>query len=98
MDQETQAIITQFLLGGVVMGCLVGGLFFLRFWRKTKDRLFMIFALAFWILGLNWMLLAMTSPEDEARRALFYILRLVAFILIIYAIVDKNRAAGRGTP
>jgi hypothetical protein len=93
---DYQPIVTQFLLGGVVMGCLVAGLFFLRFWRKTKDRLFMIFALAFWILGVNWMLLAMTSPEDEARRALFYVLRLVAFILIIYAIVDKNRAAGRG--
>lgn len=93
-----QAAITHFLLGGVVMGCLAAGLFFLRFRRKTRDRLFMIFALAFWILGLNWMLLAFTSPEDEARRALFYILRLVAFILIIYAIIDKNRATGSRTP
>jgi hypothetical protein len=92
-----QPSITQFLLGGVVMGCLGAGLFFLRFWRKTHDRLFMIFALAFWILGLNWMLLAMTSPTDEARRALFYILRLVAFILIIFAIVDKNRTTGKRT-
>lgn len=92
MDAEA---ITHFLLGGVVMACLVAGLFFLRFWRKTNDRLFMIFALAFWILGLNWLLLALTSPTDESRRAMFYVLRLVAFILIIYAIVDKNRAAGR---
>jgi hypothetical protein len=92
MDAET---LTHFLLGGVVMACLVAGLFFLRFWRKTRDRLFMIFALAFWILGLNWLLLALTSPTDETQRALFYSLRLVAFILIIYAIVDKNRTAGR---
>lgn len=84
-------MVTMFLLGGVVMGCLVAGLFFLRFWRKTHDRLFMIFALAFWILGLNWLLLAMTGPVGEAQRALFYILRLVAFILIIFAIIDKNR-------
>jgi hypothetical protein len=90
-----QAQITQFLLGGGVMGCLVGGLFFLRFWRRTKDRLFMIFALAFCILWLNWALLALTSPEDEARRALVYVLLLVAFILIIYAIADhRNRAVG----
>ena len=83
------------VLGAIAMANLVAGLFFLRFWRKTKDRLFMIFALAFWILGLNWLLLALTSPTDESRRAMFYTLRLVAFILIIYAIVDKNRAAGR---
>ena len=95
MDQPT---FTLFLLGGVVMGCLVAGLFFLRFWRKTRDRLFMIFALAFWILGLNWMLLAFTSPTDESRRALFYILRLVAFILISCAIIDKNRSARQRTP
>ena len=94
----TVQMITQFFLGVVVMGCLVAGLFFLRFWRKTRDRLFMIFALAFWILGLNWTLLAMTSPEDEVARAMFYTVRLVAFILIIYAIIDKNRAAGRRTP
>jgi hypothetical protein len=93
----TAQMITQFFLGIVVMGSLVAGLFFLRFWRKTRDRLFMIFALAFWILGLNWTLLAMTSPEDEATRAMFYTVRLFAFILIIYAIIDKNRAAGRRT-
>jgi hypothetical protein len=85
-------MITLFLLGAVVMGCLVAGLFFIRFWRKTHDRLFMIFALAFWILGFNWLLLSLTNPERESQRALFYILRLVAFILIIYAIIDKNRA------
>ena len=37
----------EFMLGGLVMGCFVAGLFFLRFWRKTHDRLFAIFAIAF---------------------------------------------------
>ena len=94
----TPQMITQFLLGLVVLGTVVAGLFFLRFWRKTRDRLFMIFALAFWILSLNWTLLALTSPEDEAKRAMFSILRLVAFILIIYAIIDKNRTSRTRTP
>jgi hypothetical protein len=72
------------------MACAVAGVFFLRFWRKTRDRLFVIFAIAFWLLGLNWFLLAIIS-RDEATTAIFYVLRLLAFILIIFAIIDKNR-------
>lgn len=83
----------EFLLGLIVMGCLVAGLFFLRFWRKTRDRLFAIFALAFWLLALNWTLLVMTS-RDEARPAL-YAIRLLAFVLILIGIADKNRAGRR---
>ena len=94
----TPQMITQFLLGLVVMGSVVAGLFFLRFWRKTRDRLFIIFALAFWILALNWALLALINPMGEAKRSLFYVLRLVAFILIIYAIIDKNRTSRTRTP
>lgn len=83
----------EFLLGLIVMGCLIAGLFFLRFWRKTRDRLFAIFALAFWLLALNWTLLVMTS-RDEARPAL-YAIRLLAFVLILIGIADKNRAGRR---
>src|SRR5688572_7309961 len=94
----TQQMVTQFLLGLVVMASVVAGLFFLRFWRKTRDRLFLIFALAFWILALNWALLALINPMGEEKRSLFYVLRLVAFILIIYAIIDKNRTSRTRTP
>ena len=66
------------------------GAFFLRFWRRTRDRLFLIFALAFWLLGLNWLLLAFVQADET--RTWLYLLRLVAFCLIIYGIVDKNRA------
>ena len=82
--------LNQFLLGAVVASCLVIGMFFLRFWRKTGDRLFAIFAVAFWTLGLNWLLLAFIQ-QDEIRTAL-YLLRLGAFALILIGIVDKNRA------
>lgn len=86
----------QFILGCVVMGCLAAGLFFVRFWRRSGDRFFALFALAFWLLGINWLLLAFTAA-DEVRTAL-YVVRLVAFIIILIAIWDKNRASARVTP
>jgi uncharacterized membrane protein YcjF (UPF0283 family) len=81
----------EFMLGGLVMGCFVAGLFFLRFWRKTRDRLFAIFAVAFWLLGVNWMALAFT--EQDEVKTIYYAVRLLAFVLILYAIIDKNRAS-----
>ncbi|HEY0010025.1 MAG TPA: DUF5985 family protein [Tepidisphaeraceae bacterium] len=86
----------QFLLGAVVIASAVAGLFFLRFWTRTGDRLFAIFAAAFWMMGLNWLLLALIQ-QHEIRPAL-YLIRLCAFVLILIAIVDKNRAVPDRTP
>ena len=83
-------ILYTFLLGMLVMASAIVGLFFLRFWRRTHDRLFVIFAAAFWLMGLNWLLLA-TIHRDEVDSVL-YLIRLVAIVLILVAIVDKNRA------
>lgn len=69
---------------------LIAGVCFLRFWRDTRDRLFVFFALAFWLLAACWMLLAFISPTEETRPYV-YAIRLAAFGLIIAAIVDKNR-------
>ena len=66
------------------------GLFFLRFWRDTSDRLFLLFALAFWLLATSWLALALFNPTDEARPYV-YAVRLLAFLLIIAATIDKNR-------
>jgi uncharacterized membrane protein len=76
--------------GAIIMGYLVAGLFFLRFWRETRDRLFLIFAISFWILGVQRVLLAWTSPSAETRPGL-YLIRLFAFVLILLAVVDRNR-------
>jgi len=84
-----------FLSGAVSLGFFVCALFFLRFWRRTRDRLFVIFAVAFWLLGVNWLLLAFTDPNAETQRLLLYALRAVAFILILIAILDKNRKSAR---
>jgi hypothetical protein len=80
-----------FIWGLCVMACAVIGTFFLRFWRKTRDRLFLIFALAFWLLGVNWLALTFTRTQDEIQP-LLYLIRLAAFVLILFGIVDKNRA------
>jgi hypothetical protein len=89
-----QDLLNQFMLGAVVLACGAAGLFFLRFWRKTRDRLFAVFAVAFWTLGLNWLALAFTH-RDEVRTAL-YVIRLLAFLLIFAGILDKNRKARPG--
>jgi hypothetical protein len=79
-----------FLSGAVTFGFLVAGLFFLSFWKKTRDPLFIAFAFAFWLLGLNQALIALTDIPVEERSWL-YLLRLAAFGLIIVSIILKNR-------
>jgi hypothetical protein len=81
-----------FLYGAVSLGFFVCALFFLRFWRRTKDGLFLAFALAFSLLGLGQAILALANIPTEERGSLFLI-RLAAFALILIAIVRKNRSA-----
>jgi hypothetical protein len=83
--------------GAIVMGYAVAGLFFLRFWRQTRDRLFLIFAIAFWLLGAQRLALVLTAQLIESHTWL-YLVRLFAFLLIFLAIVDKNRTGGRPAP
>jgi hypothetical protein len=77
--------------GAIAMGYAVAGLFFLRFWRETRDRLFLIFSGAFWVLGLQRLALVFSSDMGEDHTGL-YLIRLFAFLLILGAIVDKNRS------
>ena len=82
--------ILDFLAGAVTFGFVVAGLFFLRFWRRTGDSLFLAFAAAFFLLGIGQGLLALANiPVEE--RSWMYLFRLAAFALILMAIVRKNR-------
>jgi membrane-associated PAP2 superfamily phosphatase len=81
-----------FLSGAVSLGFFVCALFFLRFWRRTRDGLFMAFALAFGLLGLGQAILALANIPTEERGSI-YLIRLAAFALILIAIVRKNRSA-----
>jgi Family of unknown function (DUF5985) len=84
----------EFVTGANATCAAVAGLFFFRFWRQTGDRLFARFALAFWLLGAHWLFLAATDPDYELRP-LLYGIRLLAFLVIIGAIVEKNRVKRR---
>jgi uncharacterized membrane protein len=79
-----------FLSGAITMGFVVAGLFFMRFWKDTSDRLFLAFGFAFWLLGLTQALLAFADIPVEERSAL-YLVRLAAFSLILISIWAKNR-------
>lgn len=81
-----------FLSGAVSFGFFVCGLFFLRYWKRSRDELFLTFALAFALLGAGQAILALASIPTEDRSSL-YLIRLTAFLLILFAIYRKNRAA-----
>lgn len=80
-----------FLSGAVAMGYAVASLFFLRFWRRTHDRLFLAFAVAFLLLVLNSTLVSLSNLPLE-NRAILYLLRLAAFTIIIGAVIQKSRS------
>lgn len=75
--------------GALSTAYLVAGLFFLKFWLAARERLFGLFAAAFFLLAVQRVVL----PFVEAHMTTsVYLIRLLAFILIIVAVVDKNRA------
>jgi hypothetical protein len=86
--------VIEFLAGALTLGFIVAAVFFLRFWRKTGDRLFLMFAIAFFLLALNQALAQWLGAADE-RVGYTYLLRVIGFVLILGGIVDKNVARGR---
>lgn len=78
------------LRGALALASWVAGLFFLRFWRLSRDRLFIFFCAAFWLLAVNWLSLAVNHWVPETRHQAFLV-RLLAFVLIIIGVIDKNR-------
>jgi hypothetical protein len=81
--------VVQMMRGGCAVASIVIALFFCRFWRRSGDRLFALFALGFTALAVNWIGLAMVAPLSEAR-AWFFIARLAAFLLFLTGILEKN--------
>jgi Family of unknown function (DUF5985) len=80
----------QLLMGAIAAGSLFAGLFFFRFWYQTRDRLFLYFAGSFWLEAANRVALALVAHADE-QEPLFYLVRLLAYSLIVAAIWQKNR-------
>jgi hypothetical protein len=83
-------MIEGFLLGVIVTASFTAAMFFLKFWRQTRDLLFLGFAAAFGIEGLNRAVRLLGENPSEANPAT-YVVRLIAFLLLLAAIVHKNR-------
>lgn len=84
-------MINGFLLGSIVTASLIASAFFLKFWKQTRDPLFLSFAAAFAVESLNrTMFLVIDNPTDG--NAVIYSIRLFSYLLILAAIVQKNRA------
>ncbi|HEU0078215.1 MAG TPA: DUF5985 family protein [Longimicrobiaceae bacterium] len=86
-------MISSLVAGAIAMGYFVAGLFFLKFWRATRDRLFLAFCVAFAMLAVQRVALVVVDAREAV--VLLYGLRLLAFLVIIAAVVDKNRPSGR---
>ena len=79
---------TDFFSGVLTLGYAMVGLFFLRFWKRSADALFAYLAVAFWILA--GQRLALSVMREFEHDIVFYIARLIAFLLILFAILNKN--------
>lgn len=87
----------QVIWGASAALSVVAALFFLKFWRRTRDGLFAAFAAGFSALALHWAALGVMNPGNEARHYV-YVVRFVAFALFIAGIVSKNRRSGPPAP
>lgn len=79
-----------FLNGGLVVACLAVGLVFVKFWRVSRDRFFLFFAAAFWAFAFGAGLRTFFASANEHDHFVF-LPRLVGFVIILFAILDKNR-------
>jgi hypothetical protein len=80
------------LLGGIAVGSLTAGLFFLKFWHRTGDRLFFFFAVALGLEALVRIVLGLGAISQESEPFI-YLLRVLSYGMIIAGVVDKNRSS-----
>ncbi len=79
-----------FLLGFIVATSLVAMLFFLRFWKSTRDSLFLSFAAFFAVQSITSTVVLGYAHPNEGSPGLF-VLRLLSILGILIAILWKNR-------
>lgn len=87
--------INSFLMGGIAVGYAIAALFFLRFWRKTGDRLFIMFCISFALLSairVGLFSIAYATDAEVSEDHFIYWFRFAAYMLILLAIIDKNRS------
>ena len=82
------------LMGGIAVAGFVSGLFFLRYWRSSRDRFFLFFMLSFWIEAGNRVAMVLEGSWNESSPV-HYLVRLLSYALIVVAIWHKNRPGSR---
>jgi hypothetical protein len=87
-------MVNELLLGGIAVASLVAGMFFFRYWRSSRDRFFLFFAISFWAEAVNRLHMGLTASWNE-EQPLHYIIRVLCYGLILLAIWDKNRPGRR---
>ena len=78
-----------FLSGALSLAYLLAGIYFSRFWRRTRDRLFLHFAMAFWLFTLNQIISSIPAVNNETD-GYEHLLRVLGFVWILVAIAEKN--------
>lgn len=87
-------MVNGFLVGVISTSSLVAAVFFLKFWRRSHDSLFLYFGIAFFIEGLN-RLMVLDQPHPNEGSPWHYLVRLLAFLMILAAILRKNYGLSR---
>lgn len=87
-------VLINFLMGIYTANCAAVSLFFLVFWRRSRERLFVYFSLCFMLLAVERVVLLASDTTDELRYSI-YLIRFVGFMLLIYGIIEKNLRRGR---
>lgn len=83
-------MLNELLIGGIALLSGVAGLFFFRYWRSSRDRFFLFFAISFWGEAANRVHMGLTASWNEVQPS-HYMVRVVCYGLILVAIWDKNR-------
>lgn len=100
MDDLT--LVNQAISGAILLAALAVALFFRRFWRTSRERLFLMLSLAFALLAAERFALILLPlyfvPVHEESRHWVYLIRLAAFLLILLGILEKNRDKRRQHP
>jgi len=85
-------MIDGFLLGVIATTSVTAGMFFLKFWKTTRDSLFLAFGASFIIEGLNRCAVLFIQKPNEGNPWI-YLVRLLSMLLILVAILRKNVGA-----
>lgn len=82
--------LSNFVNGAIAACCWLVAMYFLAFWRRTRDRFFLLFSAAFTLLGLGRLAMSVFGATEETYKSI-YLLRLFAYLVFLAAIIDKNR-------